>query len=368
MTQHSSMFSGVNTYPPGAMRLSPSAMMPATPQPYQAVSHVTTNAALSNPICRLRRQRSGPLLASASSQSQSHTNEFGRIEERKREHLIWEPGFGRRFLSSLGVLICFALGMWHSNEAWVQGVALQAQLSERLQSLAFRLEWWSLIGMLSSSCCVLQLVLNSLSLGCGGFNTWLGPVRPQLLSLTLLLQLATWRVALGVQRGGLVGRAAASTALTLLLSFLPELLHAWAHRRTGAAFGGRRAAGNTAACEATDLPVAEPSVDGAGAQTARESSAQGAAATLTQPAHRTRAAATDESLLLRVSGMGCTACSVKVKATLGALPGVRSAEVDFGASSARLQIDADADAGALAALAALELERVGFAIEDDGSK
>ena len=34
-------------------------------------------------------------------------------------------------------------------------------------------------GLLSSSCCLLQILLNFLSLGCAGFNKLLGPLRPQ---------------------------------------------------------------------------------------------------------------------------------------------------------------------------------------------
>ena len=47
---------------------------------------------------------------------------------------------------------------------------------------------WGVVGLLSSSCCALQLVLNAFSVGCAGFNTVLGPLRPYLLALASVLQ------------------------------------------------------------------------------------------------------------------------------------------------------------------------------------
>eukprot|EP00966_Prymnesium_polylepis_P305425 7057688-Prymnesium_polylepis.1 len=43
--------------------------------------------------------------------------------------------------------------------------------------------------------------------------------------------------------------------------------------------------------------------------------------------------------MLRVSGMGCTACSAKVQDTLVAVPGVAAAAVDLEAESATLRLD-----------------------------
>jgi hypothetical protein len=59
------------------------------------------------------------------------------------------------------------------------------------------LSLWFLMGMLSSSCCIVQLVLSALSFGCAGFNTWLGPVRPLMLAITTWLQLYSWSLVLG---------------------------------------------------------------------------------------------------------------------------------------------------------------------------
>lgn len=64
------------------------------------------------------------------------------------------------------------------------------------------------LGLLSSSCCLVQLVLNAASFGCAGFNTVLGPLRPLFLALTLHLYVPL--------------RPVSAVALAIALS--PELL------------------------------------------------------------------------------------------------------------------------------------------------
>ena len=43
-----------------------------------------------------------------------------------------------------------------------------------------------LTGLLSSSCCLLQLVLNTFAVGCAGFNKVLGPIRSQVCGVPLV--------------------------------------------------------------------------------------------------------------------------------------------------------------------------------------
>ena len=43
--------------------------------------------------------------------------------------------------------------------------------------------------------------------------------------------------------------------------------------------------------------------------------------------------------MLRVSGMGCTACTAKVQDALAAVPGVAAAAVDLDAESATLRLN-----------------------------
>lgn len=97
------------------------------------------------------------------------------------------------------------------------------QVNEWMLVTAHHYAMWSLLGLLSSSCCALQLILNSMSMGCAGFNTVLGPIRPTLLSLTIMLQMGSWYVAWS--RPWQWAPTAISSMLVLFLSFLPELLH-----------------------------------------------------------------------------------------------------------------------------------------------
>ncbi|KAF9581959.1 hypothetical protein BGW38_000836, partial [Lunasporangiospora selenospora] len=72
-------------------------------------------------------------------------------------------------------------------------------------------------GLLSSSCCIIQLALNLFSIGCAGFSV-LTPLRPLFLGLTLLLVVYTITAY----------RWSSRTALTLLivlpLTFSPEMV------------------------------------------------------------------------------------------------------------------------------------------------
>ena len=240
----------------------------------------------------------------------------------KKEHLIWEPGFARRFFLSLAVCAAVLLAAKHSQEAWLQGMVFQARLTGWLMWLSHRMEWWSVIGLLSSSCCALQLLFNVFSLGCAGFNTWLGPLRPLMLAITVSLQASMWRVALTGRGERLLLSAAGATALTASLSLLPELLHLHIHRH--------------------DASV--------------ERSAAAAAAA---------AAAAGAEMCFRVEGMGCTACSAKVQSTVEALPGVAGCSVQLEGGKAKVRLDEVAAvdarmAGALQRSVAAALKEAGF--------
>ncbi|KAK9840601.1 hypothetical protein WJX81_003915 [Elliptochloris bilobata] len=76
-------------------------------------------------------------------------------------------------------------------------------------------------GLLSSSCCVLQLFLNALSFGCAGFSL-LTPYRPLFLALTAgSFGLAHWRNR-NARQTLFALAVSASLALTPELGFLPE--------------------------------------------------------------------------------------------------------------------------------------------------
>ena len=82
---------------------------------------------------------------------------------------------------------------------------------------------------MASSCCLLQLALNVLSVGCAGFNTYLGPVRPYFFSLFVVLQtdaaLKIWSAAIqGKSSAAQVLRRAAWSLAQVGVALLPEAL------------------------------------------------------------------------------------------------------------------------------------------------
>ena len=78
--------------------------------------------------------------------------------------------------------------------------------------------WAIITGLLSSSCCIIQLVLNLFSIGCAGFSI-LTPYRPIFLSFTMILMLYT------INKYGLNSRRTLATLLiSLSLSSSPELV------------------------------------------------------------------------------------------------------------------------------------------------
>ena len=195
----------------------------------------------------------------------------------QEEHLVWSPSFAPQF--AIAATTCVALALLVSQSPLGRSGA--AAWYPVYDTLFVRTGLWTVLGLLSSSCCLLQLMLNAFSIGCAGFNTVLGPVRPYFMALALTLQAVMWQ---GVLTGEApMDPAITSTALTVSLTFLPELLNAVMQRDA--------------------VPAA------------------------------------DVDLRLRVGGMGCTACSVKVKAALEGVDGVSSCTVAFEEGCAQLQLD-----------------------------
>ncbi|KAG0034383.1 hypothetical protein BGZ82_005764 [Podila clonocystis] len=73
------------------------------------------------------------------------------------------------------------------------------------------------VGLLSSSCCVVQLVLNAFSIGCAGFSV-LTPLRPVFLAISFGLVLYT------VAKYRFSARTIATVVITLGLTITPELV------------------------------------------------------------------------------------------------------------------------------------------------
>lgn len=152
----------------------------------------------------------------------------------KRLHLVSDPGFLRRYLANLLAMAAVLAVTAAVPSAREKAVGAGIAAHDTMMATAHRYAWWSLLGLLASSCCALQLVLNALSLGCAGFNTVLGPFRPTLLAVATLLQAGTWMVAL---ERPLQQRAPTlvSSVVVVGTAVLPELLdgHRKRKRRRG---------------------------------------------------------------------------------------------------------------------------------------
>lgn len=174
-------------------------------------------------------------------------------------------------------------------------------------------------GLLASSCCVVQLALNSLSVGCAGLSVF-KPYRPGLRLLTAGM-LALLLARHGVSRGT-IGTAVAS----LLLTFSDDALAAVNRQgslrlllRRAGLLGRSRPAGDGGADEGRDPALVRWSVD--------------------------------------VEGMRCQACAARVRGSVAALYGVRNATVEL--ERGRVEVFAEPGAvegGALsAAIGALDV-------------
>lgn len=161
-----------------------------------------------------------------------------------KAYLVTSAGFGWSFWPSLAACFLVTHGATDVLAPSINIFVARCYewLLDSMMRGAHRLMWWSVFGLLSSSCCALQLILNMFNFGCAGFNTYLGPVRPVLLAVTISLQVRMWELA--VPNLGLPSTpeyyfpgCVASTVFTACLSFLPELAHAWVQRSSSAAAG-----------------------------------------------------------------------------------------------------------------------------------
>ncbi|KAF9922328.1 hypothetical protein FBU30_007593 [Linnemannia zychae] len=82
------------------------------------------------------------------------------------------------------------------------------------------------VGLLSSSCCIIQMVLNLMSIGCAGFSV-LTPYRPLFLAISSLLVLYT------LYKYKWSSRSAITLALVLTLTTTPEMVAMYNQSSTG---------------------------------------------------------------------------------------------------------------------------------------
>jgi len=145
-------------------------------------------------------------------------------------HLITDEGFLCRVLLSLAIIVGVPALCWQVPV--LQDATLDLFEWCRLQMLqtAHRMAWWSALGLLSSSCCIIQVILSFMQVGCAGFNTVLGPVRPALIAFTIAAQCSSWYIALS--RPWLWMPTAAASVLAVSLTMSPEALalYSWFRR------------------------------------------------------------------------------------------------------------------------------------------
>eukprot|EP00929_Paragymnodinium_shiwhaense_P077059 TRINITY_DN39666_c0_g2_i1.p1 TRINITY_DN39666_c0_g2~~TRINITY_DN39666_c0_g2_i1.p1 ORF type:complete len:412 (-),score=83.09 TRINITY_DN39666_c0_g2_i1:20-1255(-) len=146
----------------------------------------------------------------------------------KKGYLIWDAGFLRQFSASLLVLLLIIFGCARHPDISAYIWDAYQEMLFVLMDGASRMAWWSVIGLLSSSCCALQLLLNAFNFGCAGFNTVLGPVRPTICAMTVCIQGGVWFTALDKPFQWLY--VAPCTALAIFLTVLPEITYYWVQR------------------------------------------------------------------------------------------------------------------------------------------
>jgi len=145
------------------------------------------------------------------------------LKKKKSLYLLTEDGFFHKFAVQLLTLSCLAALVFtipFLREAAIEGYY---HINNFMLATAHRYAWWSILGLLSSSCCALQILLNMAGLGCAGFNTVLGPWRPTALAWTVSIQIGCWKVAWN--RPYQWAPTATSTVVVLTLAFLPEMMH-----------------------------------------------------------------------------------------------------------------------------------------------
>jgi len=208
--------------------------------------------------------------------------------------LVWSPGVPVRIAASY-IFVAAVLFVLARSPAqhMVERAAVATQ--EALLHGAHRAGWWTVLSLLSSSCCVIQLALNLLSVGCAGFNSILGPARPFFLACALHARVLLRRAAVAVP--GVDPRVRQMNvyggALAVAVAFAPEAVALVARLR--------RRSGNVGAA----------------------------------------------SLTLDLPSMGCVACVDAVSRAICGVPGVVDADVSVGSATVSVNKANDAMAAAI---------------------
>ena len=136
-------------------------------------------------------------------------------------YLLWSPGAWKKLVVGTATFV-----VAHMSSQLISASA--SELTAVAPSFLTALATNFVLPMLASACCLLQLGLNLLSVGCAGFNTILGPLRPYFVSALLYLTIIS-RFSKHVHHSSLSSWAMATT-LRWVLALLPEVLHLWNNR------------------------------------------------------------------------------------------------------------------------------------------
>lgn len=205
----------------------------------------------------------------------------------KKTYLIWDPGFGRYFALTLVAIIAAVCCAANVDAVYDFVWESYQEMLFKLMEGAHRMAWWSAIGLLSSSCCALQLLLNLVNFGCAGFNTYLGPLRPGLCAVTVCIQAGVWYTAAGKPFQWVY--VAPCTLLAAVLTLMPEMLSLWVQRTS------KRETGNR-----TEKPLSK--------------------------------------VVFALDGMGCAACTSKIAKVLDSLPVVLERDISLEHKEARVSL------------------------------
>jgi copper chaperone CopZ len=139
-------------------------------------------------------------------------------------YLIWSPGVWKKLVAGTATLVlAHAMSAFLLPSAISSGMPVVASLAQGIAPL-HSLTSNFILPLLASSCCLVQVAMNALSLGCGGFNTVLGPVRPYFMSVLVYLTFLGWNPASIMSKPSTALRWIAFTTLRWSVALLPEAL------------------------------------------------------------------------------------------------------------------------------------------------
>ena len=114
----------------------------------------------------------------------------------RKLYLATERGFCKEYLAWIGTIVLAAFCAYHVHTVRELCEDVIELWKLRMLRTAHAFQWWSVVGLLSSSCCVIQVMLSFFQVGCASFNLYLGPLRPFTLAAATCMQAVSIGIAL----------------------------------------------------------------------------------------------------------------------------------------------------------------------------